>query len=120
MKRERSQTLTLRRDALAARATLQRLELGAALGEARPASLALRAAGGLAARLAGSGRSAAEPGGHAHRARPWLLTTGWLALRALRASPTARWLIGAAAVGGAVWWVAHALRTPAPGEDDSG
>jgi hypothetical protein len=120
MKRSRSEALPLRREALAARAALQRIEFAAVLGEARRGSLALRAAGRLAAGLAGGGQPAAGAEAAAHRGRPWMLTAGWLALRALRASPTARWLLGAAAVGGAVWWVAHALRAPAPGEDDSG
>jgi len=49
-----------------------------------------------------------------------MLSAGWLLVRALRASPTARWLVGAGAAGVAIWWVVQALRTPEAGDDDSG
>jgi hypothetical protein len=49
-----------------------------------------------------------------------MLSLGWVLVRALRASPTARWVTAAAAVGGAAWWVARALRTADAPEDESG
>jgi hypothetical protein len=49
-----------------------------------------------------------------------MLSAGWILVRALRASPTARWVTAAAAVGGAAWWIARALRTGDAPEDESG
>jgi hypothetical protein len=49
-----------------------------------------------------------------------MVSAGILLVRALRVSPTARWLAGAGALGAAIWWVARALRTPDEGQDDSG
>ena len=120
MTRPTRDELALRREALATRAALQRIELAAALDRTRDASLARQGIGVLALRLARSftaSRSGAAP---ASRARPWMLSAGWVLVRALRASPTARWVAGAAALGGAIWWVARALRERDAPEDGSG
>lgn len=113
--------LALRREALTARAGLQRIELGAALAQLRAGSAASRGAGAIALNLVRSlaaSRSAGVPA--AMRARPWMLSAGILLVRALRVSPAARWLVGAGALGAAIWWVARTLRTPDEGQDDSG
>jgi hypothetical protein len=49
-----------------------------------------------------------------------MLSAGWILVRALRASPTARWVTAAAAVGGAAWWIARALREGDALDDESG
>ncbi len=118
MSGRRQDERALRREALLTRAALQRMQLAASLdgirSRARSGSGAGRFALGLARAFIGarSGAAAATP-------RPWMLSAGWLLVRALRASPTARWIAGAAAIGGAAWWVARALRSEAP-KDDSG
>lgn len=120
MKRGSREELALRRAALTTRAALQRIELAAAVERAREASLSPRGVGSLALMLARSVATsrARRPG--APGARPWMLSAGWLLVRALRASPTARWVAGAAAIGGAIWWVARALREPDVTDDESG
>lgn len=125
MNRERLDQRALRREALVARAALQRLELAAVSHQLRTRSMAARGLGALALRAAsGLAHARAEPGTMATRARPWMLSAGWLLLRGLRQSPTARWVMAGVALGGAVWWVARALRAsdPAPDQasDDSG
>jgi hypothetical protein len=103
--------LALRREALATRASLQRIELTSALGRARDRSAATRKAGALAVRLARSFATARAAAATSRGARPLLVSGGWMLLRALRASPTARWIVGAVVVAGAVWWVARSLRS---------
>jgi hypothetical protein len=118
MKRERLDELALRREALAARAALQRIELAAAAHQLRTRSLATRGLGALALRAAGRfARTRAEPGAASARARPWMLSAGWLLVRALGRSPTARWVVAGAMLGGAVWWVARSLHSPDPTSD---
>lgn len=113
MNRERRDELALRREALVARAALQRLEIAAAAHQLRTRSTAARGLGALALRVAGRfAHARAEPDATVSRARPWMLSAGWLMLRALRRSPTARWVTAGVLLGGAVWWVARALRTP--------
>jgi hypothetical protein len=122
MSRARREELALRREALAARATLQRIQITSALTRVRSSAVRPKTIAGLALRLAKSwaggptGQAASAPG---VSPQPWMLSAGWLLLRALRASPTARWLVGAGAAGVAIWWVVKALRTP-EGDDDSG
>ena len=121
MKHGHLDELALRREALKARAELQRIELGAALAQLRAGSVASRGVAAIALSLARSlaaSRSAGAPA--ALRARPWMLSAGILLVRALRASPTARWVAAVGALGAATWWVARALRTPDEGQDDSG
>lgn len=122
MSRARREDLALRREALAARAALQRIQITSALSQARSNALRPRTIAGMALRLASSwasrptGQAASTPG---LSPQPWMLSAGWLLLRAVRASPTARWLVGAGAAGVAIWWVVKALRTP-EGDDESG
>jgi hypothetical protein len=122
MSRARREDLALRREALAARAALQRIQITSALSQARSNALRPRTIAGMALRLARSwagrpnGQAAGTPG---VSPQPWMLSAGWLLLRAVRASPTARWLVGAGAAGVAIWWVVKALRTP-EGDDESG
>ena len=121
MKHGRVDQLALRREALTARAELQRIEIGAALAQLRAGSAASRGVGAIVLSLARSlaaSRSAGAPA--AVGARSWMISAGILLVRALRVSPTARWLAGAGALGAAIWWVARALRTPDEGQDDSG
>lgn len=108
----------LRREALVTRAALQRMQIAASLDGLRTGSLAGRGAGRLALGLARAviGARTGAPG---VTPKPWMLSAGWILVRALRASPTARWVAGAVAIGGAVWWVARALRSETP-EDESG
>lgn len=111
----------LRREALVARASLQRLQLAAAADRLRERSAGVRGLGRLALRVAG----AMHQGSAAHAlsatgARPWLLSGGLVLLRLARRSPTGRWLLGAAALAGAVWWVARSLRAPDSPPDGSG
>jgi len=117
MSRRSRDQRTLRREALTTRAALQRMQLGAAVDQMRSGSLVGRGAGrlalGLARAVIGGGGGPRAPG-----PQPWMLSAGWILVRALRASPTARWIAGAVAVGGAVWWVARELRSEAS-EDDS-
>jgi hypothetical protein len=120
MTRRSPDVLALRREALATRAALQRIELAAALGRAREVSLAQKSLGAIALQLARSLATSRSSPTAAARARPWMLSAGWVLVRALRASPTARWVAAAAALGGAVWWVARALRTGEAPEDESG
>ena len=113
----------LRREALTARAALQRVQMSSALTEVRTGAVNPKAIAGLALRIASSwagSQTRQGTGAPGTRVRPWMLSTGWLLLRALRASPTARWLAGAGAAGVAIWWVVQALRTPDAGGDDSG
>lgn len=110
MTRPTREDLALRREALAARAALQRIELAATADRARQRSLASKGVGALALRLARSLATAPAVASSASRARPLALSAGWLLVRALRASPTMRWVAGAAAVGGAVWWMARTMR----------
>jgi hypothetical protein len=122
MTRAHRDDLTLRREALSARAALQRIQIKASFTRMRTGTVTAKGLGGLALRLA-SAWVGTRPAGRATptaRARPWMLSAGWLLLSALRASPTARWLVGAGAAGAAVWWVVRALRTPDASEDDSG
>ncbi len=120
MTRRSRDELALRREALAMRAALQRLELAATLDRARDASLARKGIGALALHLARS--FVVSPGGGtaAARIRPWMFTLGVVAVRALRASPTARLVAAAAAAGGAVWWVVRARRSGDAPDDQSG
>jgi hypothetical protein len=123
MTRAHREDLALRREALTARAALQRIQIASTLEQVRSGAVPPKAVAGLALRLASSwARSPAGQGtGVAGaRARPWMLSAGWLLVRALRASPTARWLVGAGAAGVAIWWVVQALRTPEAGDDESG
>lgn len=114
MTRRRTDELALRREALTARAALQRIELKSAVAQLRHRSLATRGLAAVALRaaagLAGAPRTAATVS--AGIGRPWLASAGWLAWRALRASPTARWAAGAVVLGAAVWWVARSVRAP--------
>lgn len=110
MTRPTREDLALRREALAARAALQRIELSATVDRARQRSLASKGVGALALRLARSLTTTPAVASSAPRARPLALSAGWLIVRALRVSPTMRWIAGAAAVGGAVWWVARSVR----------
>lgn len=123
MTRAHREDLALRREALRARAALQRIQIGTALVQVRSGVASPRDIAGLALRLAGSWAvSKAGPGTGMRgvRARPWMLTAGLLLVRALRASPTVRWVAGAGAAGVAVWWIVQALRTPEAGDDGSG
>lgn len=120
MTRRSRDELALRREALATRAALQRIELAAVFDQAREASLARKGLGAIALRLVRS--LVISRGGPTitSGARPWMLSVGWILVRALRASPTARWVTAAAAVGGAAWWIARALRTGDAPDDESG
>jgi hypothetical protein len=123
MTRARRDDLALRREALTARAALQRLQIASAVDQARSGAVTPKTIAALALRLAGSwagSRAGPGSGTAGARARPWMLSAGWLLVRALRASPTMRWLLGAGAAGVAIWWVVQAVRTPADGDDDSG
>jgi hypothetical protein len=112
----RDDGLAGRRDLLATRAALQRVQLTAALRRARDEVGSPLRLGRLALRVAAAGvPSAASP-----TARPWLLSAAWLVVRALRTSPTARWLAAAGVAVVAIWWVARAVKSPAAAEDDSG
>lgn len=120
MTRAHSDERDLRRAALAARAALQRMQIAIACeplrtraGAPRGIGAALRLVGAWAGARAGQTMPAAN-------ARPWLLSAGWLLLRALRVSPTVRWVVGAGAAGAAIWWVVRVLRTPEAADDDSG
>jgi hypothetical protein len=120
MTRRSRDELALRREALATRAALQRIELAAAFDRAREVSLARKGLGAIALHLARSLVTSRGGPTIASSARPWMLSAGWILVRALRASPTARWVTAAAAVGGAAWWIARALRTGDAPEDESG
>lgn len=123
MTRAHREDRALRREALAARAALQRIQIRSALAQARSAAVNPKTVAGLALRLASSwtgSQARSGSGVSGPRARPWMLSAGWLLLRAVRASPTARWVVGAGAAGVAIWWVVQALRTPDGGDDDSG
>jgi hypothetical protein len=120
MTRRSRDELGLRREALATRAALQRIELAATLDQARDVALARKGIGAIALHLARSLVTSRSGASVAFRARPWMLSAGWVLVRALRASPTARWVTAAAAVGGAAWWIARALRTGDAPEDESG
>jgi hypothetical protein len=100
------------------RAELQRRELAGALDHMRSGSLVSASAGRLALGLVRT-LIGTTPGASPMKPKPWMLSAGLILVRALRASPTARWIAGAAAVGGAVWWVARALRSETP-DDESG
>ena len=120
MTRARLDDLALRREALAARAALQRIQIASTLTPLRTGSSTPLALGALALRLAGTLTAPRGGQGPASRARPWMLSAGWLLVRALRASPTARWAVGAAAAGATDWWVVRSRRAPDAGDDDSG
>lgn len=109
----------LQREALAARAELQRLQLRGALTQLRSRSTNVKGAGALALGLSRLFVQSRGPG-QGFAARPWMLSAGVLLVRALRASPTARWVTVAAAAGGAIWWAARALRAPDEPGDESG
>jgi hypothetical protein len=120
MSRERLAERALRREALAARAALQRIELAAAAHQLRTRSMAARGLGALALRAAGRfAHTRPEPGATPGRARPWMLSAGWLLVRTLGRSPTARWVLAGAMLGGAVWWVARSLHSPDPASDSA-
>lgn len=121
MKHGHFDELALRREALTARAELQRIELSAAIAQLRRGSTASKGLGAIALALVRSmaASKAGQPSA-ASRARPWMLSAGILAVRVLRVSPAARWLAGAGALGAAIWWVARALRTQDAGQDESG
>lgn len=112
MTRARFEEAALRRQALTTRAALQRVQVEATLARLHAAVATPKGIGGLALRLAsswmGSQTGRTTPGSGA---RPWMLSAGWLLVRALRSSPTARWVVGAGAAGAAIWWVVQALRT---------
>ena len=115
--------LALRREALTARAALQRIQISSALTQVRIGAVNPKAIAGLALRIASSwagSQTRQRTGAPGARVRPWMLSAGWLLLRAFRASPTARWLAGAGAAGVAIWWIVQALRTPDAGGDNSG
>ena len=120
MTRRSRDELALRREALATRAALQRIELAAALDQAREVSLARKGIGAIALHLARALVNSRGGPAITSRARPWMLSAGWILVRALRGSPTARWVTAAAAVGGAAWWIARALRAGDAPEDESG
>jgi len=120
MTRRSRDELAMRREALAMRATLQRIELAAVLHQTREASLTRKGVGAIALQLVRSFTASRGARTAASRMRPWMLSVGLVAVRALRVSPTARWLTAAAAVGGAAWWIARALRTGDAPEDESG
>lgn len=123
MRRDDASPLALRQDALTARAALQRLELRATLENlhhgATSRSGAVVIAMQLARLLASAGTSPAAAGA-GPGTRPWMLTAAWLLVRILRKHPAARWLVVAGAAGGAIWWIARAMKTPDTGGDDSG
>jgi hypothetical protein len=48
-----------------------------------------------------------------------MLSAGLVLVRALRVSPTARWVTAAVALGGAAWWVARSLRADATQDDEA-
>lgn len=119
MTRRHSENLALQREALAARAELQRLQLRGALTQLRTRSTAVKGAGALALGLSRLFvQSQGASGGYGPR--PWVLSGAVLLVRALRASPTARWVTLAAAAGGAIWWATRAMRTPDEPGDESG
>jgi hypothetical protein len=120
MTRRSRDELALRREALTTRAALQRLELAATFHQVREVSLSRKGLGVLALQLVRSFAASRSGPTGALGARPWMFSAGWLVLRALRASPTARWVAAAAAVGGAAWWVARALREGDAPDDESG
>ena len=111
MKSAHSEELALRREAVAARAALQRVQLRSSFAQVGRASMTAKGVGALAlgvSRLLVQARGEAR----AARTRPWMLSAGVLLLRVLRTSPTARWVAGAAAAGGAIWWVVRTIRAP--------
>jgi hypothetical protein len=118
MKRELVETRAVQREALVARAELQRLQMRGAMTQLRSRST-LKGMGALALGLSRLLVQSPAPGSRLEP-RPWMLTAGMLLVRGLRASPTARWVTGAVAVGGALWWVARAMRTPDPPGDEEG
>lgn len=123
MTRAHREDLALRREALTARAALQRIQISSALTQVRTVAVNPKTIAGLALSIASSwagSQTRRGTGAPRARTRPWMLSAGWLLVRALRASPTARWLAGAGAAGLAIWWVVQALRTPDAGADDSG
>ena len=77
MTRRSRDDLALRREALATRAALQRIELAATLDQARKRLLARKGIGAMALHLARSlVVSRSGPTGTSH-ARPWMLSGGW-------------------------------------------
>ena len=121
MSRAEADSLALRREALCARAALQRLQLQAALGQLRDEAVSPR-------RVASSAlqvvrwlllKQSAQPVS-AIGARPWMLSAVWLAARTLRNHPSARWLTGMGLAAAAIWWFARVVRAAEPGSDDTG
>jgi hypothetical protein len=112
----RDDGLAGRRELLATRAAWQRVQLTAALRQARDDLGSPLRLGRLALRVA----AARVPPAASPTARPWLLSAAWLVVRALRTSPTARWLAAGGVAFAAIWWVAHAVKSPPEAEDDSG
>ena len=119
MKRTYADDRAVRREVLAARAELQRLQLRGAVTQLRSRSTAVKGAGALALGLSRLFVQTRGPAGN-FGARPWMLSAGVLLVRALRASPTARWVTVAAVAGGAIWWAARAMRAPDDPGDESG
>jgi len=118
MKSGQSEQLALRREAITARAALQRVQLRGSLAQLGQMSMMAKAgtlALGLSRLLVQSRADSSTVS-----ARPWMLSAGVLLLRLVRTSPTARWVAGAAALGGAIWWVARAIRAPDAPDDESG
>lgn len=113
--------LPLRRAALIARANLQRVQLRLTVQQLTEGGGSARRLGGVALQ---SARWLAErrfaSGATAVASRPWMLSAGWLLVRALRRHPSVRWLAFAAVTGTAIWWVARALKAPDAADDDSG
>lgn len=121
MSRADVDSLALRREALCARAALQRMQLQATLGQLRDEAVSPR-------RVASSAlqvvrwlllRQSAQPGSPLG-ARPWMLSAAWLAARALKKHPSVRWLSGIGVAAAAIWWFARVVRTAEPGADDTG
>jgi hypothetical protein len=114
-------SLALRREALTARAGLQRLQVRAALEQLRDEATSPRVLGVTALRIVGrvllgpKGASLAAVGG-----RPWMLSAGLLAIRALRTHPSARWLAGAGLAAAAIWWIARSAQEPDRGPNKGG
>jgi hypothetical protein len=121
MSRAGADSLALRREALCARAALQRLQLQAALGQLRDEAVSPRRVASTALQvvrwllLKQSAPSLSAVG-----ARPWLLSAAWLAARTLRNHPSARWVTGIGLAAAAVWWFARVVRAAEPGPDDTG
>jgi hypothetical protein len=119
-RRRQVDELPLRRDALIARANLQRVELRLTLQQLTDGTGSARRLGGFALQSVRWLTAWRGSGAPAVAARPWMLSAAWLLVRALRRHPSVRWLAFAAATGTAVWWIARALKAPDVADDDSG